>query len=307
VTVGSRLTYRLLALPGVAWLSVFFLVAFYALLCVAFGNEDTLSQPVPFWNPLDWNVGYVSAVLHNIVHGEQFLTVFLRTIAFVAIAMAACLLVGYPVAYFAARHAGRYRGLVLVLLIIPFWINYLMRMLAWINLLSPGGWGTTVLHDAGIERLFLSVGLLGSRGGWLDGQPSTVVIALVYGYIPFLILPLYAALDRIDQRHIEAARDLGASAFSAFVRVTLPLSVPGILAGCVLVALPMFGDYYTPDLVCAAPRCSMIGNQIDQFTRQGSEKVSGAVLTMLLSAFLLVLMFYYLRSTRRAGEVPAEA
>jgi spermidine/putrescine transport system permease protein len=305
--VGSRLTYRLLALPGVAWLSVFFLVAFYALLCVAFGNEDTLSQPVPFWNPLHWNVGYVLAVLHNVVHGGQFLTVFLRTVVFVAIALALALLVGYPVAYFAARHAGRYRGLVLVLLIIPFWINYLMRMLAWINLLSPGGWGTTVLHDVGIERLFISVGLLGGRGGWLDGQPSTVVIALIYGYIPFLILPLYAALDRIDQRHIEAARDLGASAFSAFVRVTLPLSVPGILAGAVLVALPMFGDYYTPDLVCAAPKCSMIGNQIDQFTRQGSEKVSGAVLTMLLSAVLLVLMFYYLRSTRRAGEVPAEA
>jgi len=91
------------------------------------------------------------------------------------------------------------------------------------------------------------------------------------------------------------------------VRVTLPLSVPGVLADAVRVALPMFGDYYTPDLVCAAPKCSMIGNQIDQFTRQGSEKVSGAVLTMLLSAVLLVLMFYYLRSTRRAGEVPAEA
>jgi putrescine transport system permease protein len=305
--VGSRLIWRLLALPGVAWLSVFFLVAFYALLCVAFGNEDTLSQPVPFWNPLDWNVGYFFSVLHDVFHGGQFLTVFLRTIAFVAIAMAASLLVGYPVAYFAARHAGRWRGLVLVLLIIPFWINYLMRMLAWINLLSPNGWGTTALRGIGIERLFIALGLLSSRGGWLDGQPSTVIVALVYGYIPFLILPLFAALDRIDQRHIEAARDLGASALGAFLRVTLPLSVPGILAGSVLVALPMFGDYYTPDLVCAAPKCSMIGNQIDQFTRQGSEKVSGAVLTVLLSLVLLVLMFYYLRTTRRAGEVPAEA
>src|SRR5262249_17012811 len=189
----------------------------------------------------------------------------------------------------------------------PFWINYLMRMLAWINLLSPDGWGSTVLHDIGIERLFIALGLLSARGGWLDGQPSTVIVALIYGYIPFLILPRCAALDRIDQRHIEAARDLGASALGAFVRVTLPLSVPGILAGSVLVALPMFGDYYTPDLVCAAPKCSMIGNQIDQFTRQGSEKVSGAVLTMLLSAVLLVLMFYYLRTTRNAGEVPAEA
>jgi spermidine/putrescine transport system permease protein len=159
-----------------------------------------------------------------------------------------------------------------------------------------------VLHDAGIERLFLSVGLLGSRGGWLDGQPSTVVIALVYGYIPFLILPLYAALDRIDQRHIEAARDLGASPFSAFMRVTLPLSVPGILAGCVLVALPMFGDYYTPDLVSASTKTTLIGNQIDQFTRQGSEKVTGAVLTMLMAIVLLLLMIYYLRTTRRAAR-----
>jgi ABC-type spermidine/putrescine transport system permease subunit I len=305
--VGSRFTWRLFALPGVAWLSIFFLVAFYAVLCVALGNQDSLSQPVPFWNPFSWNVGYLLSVLHNVFHGGQFLTVFLRTIAFVAIAMGLSLLIGYPVAYFAARHSGRWRGLVLVLLIVPFWINYLMRMLAWINLLSPDGWGTKVLHDIGIERLFIALGLLATRGGWLDGQQSTVILALVYGYIPFLILPLYAALDRIDQRQIEAARDLGASPLSAFLRVTLPLSVPGILAGSVLVALPMFGDYYTPDLVSASTKTNMIGNQIDEFTRQGSEKVSGAVLTLLLSLVLLGLMFYYLRTTRRAGETPAQA
>ena len=88
-----------------------------------------------------------------------------------------------------------------------------MRMLAWINLLSPDGWGTRVLHDSGSSTLFITLGLLSTTGGWLDGQPSTVIIALVYGYMPFLILPLYAALDRIDQRQIEAARDLGASPF----------------------------------------------------------------------------------------------
>ena len=300
--MGSRWTWRFLALPGVAWLGVFFLVAFYAVLCVAFGNQDTLSQPVPFWNPLDWNVGYVLDVLSNFRHGGPFLTVSIRTLEFVAIAMALSLAIGYPVAYFAARHSGRWKGLVLVLLIVPFWINYLMRMLAWINLLSANGWGTRILHDLGIEQLFIWTGLLSTRGGWLDGQPSAVIIAFVYGYVPFLILPLFAALDRIDQRHIEAARDLGASPFSAFLRVTLPLSVPGILAGCVLVALPMFGDYYTPDLVSASTKTTLIGNQIDQFTRQGSEKVTGAVLTMLLALVLLLLMFYYLRTTRRAAQ-----
>ncbi len=214
--------------------------------------------------------------------------------------MGLSLLIGYPVAYYAARHAGRWRALVLLLLVLPFWINYLMRMLAWINLLSPGGWGTRFLHDFGIEGLFEKLGLLSQDGGWLNGQSASVVIALVYGYVPFFILPLYAALDRIDQRHIEAARDLGASPFAAFRRVTLPLSTPGILAGAVLIALPMFGDYYTNDLISASPRTTMIGNQIDEFTRQGSQKTVGAVLTMLLALFLLVLMFYYLRTTRRA-------
>ena len=296
----SRWIWRVLAVPGVVWLSVFFLVAMYAVLSVALGNQNTLNQPIPYWNPLDWNVGYLLETLRNIWHNGPFLKVFLRTVAFVAVAMGLSLLIGYPVAYYAARHAGRWRGLVLLLLVLPFWINYLMRMLAWINLLSPGGWGTSFLHDFGIEALFEKVGLLNQDGGWLNGQSSSVVIALVYGYIPYLILPLYAALDRIDQRHIEAARDLGASPFAAFRRVTLPLSVPGILAGTVLIALPMFGDYYTQDLISASPRTNMIGNQIDEFARQGSQKTVGAVLTMLLALVLLVMMFYYLRTTRRA-------
>jgi spermidine/putrescine transport system permease protein len=303
----SRWRWRLLALPGVAWLAVFFLVAFYAVIAVAFGNQDTLSQPVPFWKPWEWNVGYMVDTLHNFAHAGPFLTVSLRTVEFVAIAIVISLLVGYPVAYFTARHAGRWKGLVLVLLIVPLWINYLMRMLAWINLLSPGGLGSKFLHDIGIEKVFLTLGLLAEPGGWLNGQPTTVILALTYGYIPFLILPLFVALDRIDQRQIEAALDLGASRLSAFLRVTLPLSVPGILAGMVLITLPMFGDYYTADLVSASTQTNMIGNQIDEFMRQGSQKVTGAALTLLLSVFLLALMFYYLRTTRRAGPTASTA
>jgi spermidine/putrescine transport system permease protein len=303
----SRWTWRLVALPGVVWLSVFFLCAFYAVLAVAFGNQDTLSQPVPHWNPLDWNVGYVLDMFDNFFSGGPFLKVSIRTIEFVAIAVALSLLVGYPVAYFTARHAGRWKGVILLALILPLWINYLMRMLAWINLLAPDGIGSDVLHTFGIEDLFLKIGLLDEPGGWLNGQPTTVILALMYGYIPFFILPLFVAIDRIDRRHIEAARDLGASPARAFFRVTLPLSMPGILAGAVLIALPMFGDYYTADLVSASTQTNMIGNQIDEFMRQGSEKVTGAALTLLLSAFLLVLMFYYLRTTRRAGTTTEPA
>ena len=150
----SRWIWRILAAPGVVWLSVFFLVAMYTVLCVALGNQDTLNAPIPFWNPLDWNVGYLLDTLSDFWNRGAFYTVFVRTVAFVFVAMGLSLLIGYPVAYYAARHAGRWRGLVLLLLVLPFWINYLMRMLAWINLLSPGGWGTRFLHDFGIEALF---------------------------------------------------------------------------------------------------------------------------------------------------------
>ena len=293
----SRWIWRVLAVPGVVWLSVFFLVAMYAVLSVALGNQNTLNQPIPYWNPLEWNVGYLLETLRNIWHNGPFLKVFLRTVAFVAVAMGLSLLIGYPVAYYAARHAGRWRGLVLLLLVLPFWINYLMRMLAWINLLSPDGWGTRFLHDIGIEALFEKLGLLSQDGGWLNGQSSSVVIALVYGYIPFLILPLYAALDRIDQRHIEAARDLGASPFAAFRRVTLPLSIPGILAGVVLIALPMFGDYYTQVLLASTRDTSMIGNLIVS-SIQSSLVQTGASLVLVLMALLIAPMLYYLRASR---------
>ena len=290
---GSRWTWRLLALPGVAWLSVFFLVALYAVLAVAFGNQDTLSQPVPFWNPLDWNVGYVLEMLKNIWHGGQFLTVSLRTIEFVTIAVVLSLLVGYPVAYFTARHAGRWKGLVLVGLILPLWINYLMRMLAWVNLLSTDGY---------VNQVLVFTGVLDAPREWLVGKPETVILGLVYGYVPFLILPLFAALDRIDPRVIEAARDLGASPAQAFFRVTLPLSSQGMLAGCVIITLPMFGDYYTATLLSGSPKTNMIAKLIEQNINSSAGGNTGAVLTIILMIFVGLLMTYYLYSVARATK-----
>ena len=128
-------------------------------------------------------------------------------------------------------------------------------------------------------------------------------MGLVYGYVPYLILPLYASLDRIDQRLIEAARDLGAPPRRAFRRVVLPLSKAGTLGGIVLIALPMFGDYYTPDLMSGSPKTAMLGNTINGYVQGGPDKSLGAALTLLLTAFLLVFMLYYLRVLRR--EEPA--
>jgi ABC-type spermidine/putrescine transport system permease subunit I len=297
-----RWIWRAFSLPGVAWLVAFFVVAFYAIVATSFGFVDDAGDPIPVYNPLNWNIGWFSAVFDELAPGGIYWTVFLRTFAYVLIAGTLALLIGYPVAYYVSRRAGRNRGLLLLLIVLPFWISYLMRMFAWINLLADDGYASRMLAFFQIDTLFRTLGLLDQGAGWLDGQAVTVVLGLVYGYVPFLILPVYASVDRIDQRVIEAARDLGASPFKAFVRVTLPLSMPGILGGLVLIALPMFGDYYTPDLLSSSPSTNMIGNQIDLAIHRGSEKPLGAALTVVLSLVLVVLMAYYLRQTHRAGK-----
>jgi spermidine/putrescine transport system permease protein len=291
--MAPRRIWSFLALPGVAWLAVFFLVAFYAVISVGLGNVTELYQPVPHWNPLAWNVGYLLQAIEDVLPGGRTWDVFHRTLVYVVAAVAISLAIGYPVAYYVSRYAGRWRGLLLVLLVLPFWISYLMRMFAWTNLLANGGYAADVLHALSLDRLLIH------GGDWLGGQPIAVIMGLVYGYVPYLIIPLYAALDRIDQRLIEAARDLGAPPREAFLRVVLPLSKAGTLGGIVLIALPMFGDYYTPDLMSGSPKTAMLGNAINGYVQGGPDKSLGAALTILLSAFLFVFMLYYLRVLRR--------
>jgi putrescine transport system permease protein len=299
--MASRRLWSLLTLPGVAWLGVFFLFAFYAVAAVGLGNVTELYQPVPHWNPIDWNVGYLWQAIKDVVPGGRTWDVFLRTLIYVVVALSLSLAIGYPVAYYTSRHAGRWRVLILVLLVLPFWISYLMRMFAWTNLLDSGGYVARFLGAVSLDGLLRSLGLLDGTN-WLGGQHVTVIMALVYGYVPYLILPLYASLDRIDQRLIEAARDLGAPPVSAFWRVIVPLSKTGVMAGVVLIALPMFGDYYTPDLMSGSPRTAMLGNAINGYVQGGPDKSLGASLTLLLAAFLLVFMLYYLRVLRRDQE-----
>jgi spermidine/putrescine transport system permease protein len=279
--------WGLLALPGLAWLSLFFLVAFYAIASVGLGNVSTLYEPIPHWSPLDWNVGYLQSALQSMVPGGQAWDEVVRTLIYVAVAVTISLLIGYPVAWYAARVAGRWRGPLLVCLVLPFWISFLMRMYAWTNLLDTGGYATRALDAVAIH------------GDWLNGNHLTVILGLVYGYVPYLILPLFATLDRIDGRLIEAARDLGATPWGAFWRVVLPLSRTGVLAGVVIVALPMFGDFYTADLLSGAPNTTMLGNVINRQLLGGPGKPFASALTLVMSAFLLVLMLYYLRTLRQ--------
>lgn len=305
---GADAIWAGLTLPGTGWLALFFVVPFYAIGAVAFGGYDLiLARPEPRWNPLDWQFESFHAVITDVFAGSLG-RVMMRTIGYVTVAMLLCFAIGYPVAYYVARHGGRHRKLLLIALILPFWMSYLMRMLAWVNLLNPeGGWAARALNAVHAPQLVHSIGLGDGTDTWFT-QPITVILGLVYGYIPFFVLPLFAGLDRLDGRLLEAARDLGASARATFWRVTLPLSMPAVLAATVITALPMFGDYYTNTILSGSPRTTMIGNQIDSLTR-GSQPQKGAGLVLVVSAFLLLFMAYYLvvlaRQTREANEVRA--
>jgi spermidine/putrescine transport system permease protein len=278
-----------LAAPGVVWLIALFVVPFYGIMAVAFGRLDPIfGNAVPVWNPLEWDFTSFGNVLERVLTAELG-RVFLRTFLYVVAALAICFLIGYPVAYYVARLSGRRRGLLLALLLAPFWINYLMRMLAWVNLLQTDGYVNDATAALGFGRV-----------AWLDGRPVTVILGLAYGYVPFLVLPLFAALDRIDPRLLEASRDLGMGPAATFLRVTLPLSRQGMLAAAVITALPMTGDFYTTDLLSGSPRTNMIGNQIEFYLFEGSEKSSGAALVLILSVALLIAMAYYLRSIDRS-------
>jgi spermidine/putrescine transport system permease protein len=289
VNKAARL-WAALAAPGAFWLLFFFAVPFYAVACVAFGSIDPIFRDaIPQWNPLNWSFGEFNAVFSSVTSGP-LRGVFIRTIVYVVSAMIISFAIGFPVAYYLARHAGKRRMLLLLLIIAPFWVNYLMRMLAWVNLLSPSG-------------LFSRfVGIFGVQYNWLDGSPITVILGLVYGYIPFLILPLYSTLERLDWRLVEAARDLGATSRQAFRVVTVPMSKAGVAAAAILIALPMFGDYYTNDLLSRSPSTEMLGNQIDYYINNSSQPQRGAVLVIMLSTLLLVALSWYLRSTSRVGK-----
>ena len=218
-----------------------------------------------------------------------------RTIIYVVIASLLSLVLGYPAAYFVARFAGRRKGLFLVLLIAPFWISYMMRMLAWIDLLQVNGYVNKILSTLGITSASSPI-------DWLGGKPLTVILGLVYGYIPYLILVLYAGLDRIDPSLIEAGRDLGLSRTRTFLRVTLPLSRQPILTGMLITVLPMLGDYYTNQLLSGAPNTSMIGNLIEGQLGTPGLQGQGAVLSLLLLLVLIIPMIYYVIATNRSSR-----
>ncbi len=287
--------WPLLASPGIVWLLLFVVAPLYVVASIVFGRIDPIFRtPVPVWNPLQWDSTQFMYVLERIAPNDVYGPALIRTAVYVGIASVLCLAIAFPVAYYVARLAGRRRGLLLTLLIAPFWISYMMRMLAWVNLLQDDGLVNRVLSFGGA----FDVGV-----HWLTGQPVVVILGLVYGYVPYMILPLYAGLDRLPQSTLEAARDLGADRLGSFWRVTLPMCRPTMVAAVLLTCLPMLGDYFTSDMLSASPKTAMVGNLINDSVHAPGQTGQAGAFVMLVLIVTILPMFYYVRVTSRGDAV----
>jgi spermidine/putrescine transport system permease protein len=259
--------------PGLLWLIIFFL---YPLLNQA--SVSLMSGDPENGYTLTWAFHtYWDAI-------SSYKAQFGRSILYSGIATILCLIIGFPLAYFAAFHAGRWRGLILLLIILPFFMSYVLRTVAWQLILSDDGTVVGVLR---------SVGLVGDNGRLLAS--STAVIAgITYNFLPFMALPLYVALEKIDGRLLEAATDLYASRATAFRKVTLPLAAPGIFAGSLLTFIPACGDFINAALL-GTPRQYMIGNVIQSKFLNILDYPTAAALSFTLMLFILIGIFLYAR------------
>lgn len=267
----------LLLLPAGLWLGIFFVVPLVSLVSTSLYDP---AGSLELGYRMTGEVGNYVAVLGD--YRDQFL----RSLAYAAIATAACILLGYPLAYAIAFKAGRWRNLMLVAVIAPFFTSFLIRTLSWQLLLADQGWLVDVLQ---------ALHVLGDDGRLL-ATPLAVVTGLTYNFLPFMVLPLYASLEKIDPRLLEAGSDLYASPFTTFRTVTLPLSMPGLVGGTLLTFIPAAGDYINAELL-GNTRTQMIGNVIQNLFDGGSYP-EAAALSVTLMAVIVVLVLLYIR---RAG------
>ena len=253
-----------IALPF-TWLIVFFLLPFALVLAMAFGTNAPDSAP-----PVA--LGFSLENFKLLFTDDLYVAAWLSSLRIAATATLVCLLLGYPMAYAIARAAPGRRPLLLMLVILPFWTSFLIRVYAWMGLLAENGILNQVLRWTG----------LASDPGTILGTEWAVQLGIVYAYLPFMVLPLYASLEKLDTSLLEAAADLGARPFAAFLTVTLPLSLPGIVAGCLLVFIPAVGEFVIPDLLGGTDTL-MIGKVLwDEFFTNSDWPLASAVAICLL-------------------------
>jgi spermidine/putrescine transport system permease protein len=266
-------TPYLLLLPGLAWLGLFFIWPMYYL-----GKTSLASGSFEEGFRFNWAWGNFS---HSIsTYQEQFI----RSLEYAGLATLIALAISYPLAYWIAFRGGRWKNLFLLLIIAPFFVTYLIRTLAWETILSDEGFVANTLHHTHVL----------SADGRLLATSLAVVAGITYNFLPFMALPLYVSLEQIDHRLIEAAQDLYASKTKAFLRVTLPLSLPGLFAGTLLTFIPAAGDFINAQLL-GTPRQQMIGNVIQSKFKVTLDYPDAAALSFVLMAAILVAILAYAR------------
>jgi putrescine transport system permease protein len=290
---------RMLVLAPYLWLVVFFLVPFAIIAKISL-SQTAIAQP-PYVPVFDVAAGFeglrefwgaLSPANYVLLGGDAiYAASYLKSLEVAAISTAMLLVIGYPIAYALSRAPTRFQGLLLIMVILPFWTSFLIRIYAWINVLQ---------HDGLLNRVLVALGIVHEPVAWLASD-TAVYVGVVYSYLPFMVLPLYAALEKIDDALLEAAADLGCPRWKAFWTITVPLSLPGVVAGALLCFIPIVGEFVIPDLL-GSSRTLMIGQTLwTEFFANKDWPVASAIAVVLL-ALLVVPIALFERMRARTLE-----
>ena len=274
VAKGWTLGLVALLAPVTLWLGLFFLIPLLFIVAYSFGTSGPYGGITLGFNPGNY----------LLVFDSLYLEIIVRSFGIAALTTLLCFLLGYPLAYFIVFKGRRWRNALILLVMVPFWTSLLIRAYAWVVILGGNGIANKTLQFLGITDGPVN----------LIFTPEAVLMGMTYSYLPFMVLPLYAALEKFDVRLKEAGKDLGASRWQTFLRVTFPLSLPGVIAGSILVFIPSSGEFVIPDLL-GGSQTVMTGNLIQNQFLQSRDWAFGSALSVLLAVLLLIAIMFYIR------------
>ena len=274
------------------WLLLFFMLPFLIVMKISVSEMET----VTFKDVLTFKDGVLALTLKFsnyalLVQDDLYFLTYVSSLKYAAVTTVLCLLIGYPFAYFMARAKATLQPALLMLVMLPFWTSFLLRVYAWKGLLSEHGWAADFIAGTGLDRLLVAFGLIPAQGQLMN-TPFSLVLGMTYTYLPFMILPLYSNLAKMDLRLLEAASDLGASAWVAFWNITVPLSKAGIIAGSMLVFIPCIGEYVIPELL-GGPQTQMIGRTLwDEFFSNNDWPMASTVAVAMVLLIIVPLAIF---------------
>ncbi|KQW36641.1 ABC transporter permease [Rhizobacter sp. Root404] len=288
---ADRRGWRVIA-PPYLWLLLFFLLPFLIVLKISVSEMDVASVKDVLTmqdGRLDLNLRFGNYL--TLVTDDLYFSTYLSSLKYAAVTTVLCLLIGYPFAYFMARARATVQPALLMLVMLPFWTSFLLRVYAWKGLLTEHGWAHAVITSTGLDQVLLRTGLIPGEGQLMN-TPFSLVLGMTYTYLPFMILPLYSNLAKMDLRLLEAASDLGATAWVAFWKITVPLSKAGIVAGAMLVFIPCVGEYVIPELL-GGPQTQMIGRTLwDEFFSNNDWPMASAVAAAMVLLVIVPLALF---------------